>query len=358
MTPMFLYVSVHELFLTFLGILLLVLLLIIAVLLYSFYQYKTLNHAHKWSAMIDEKVSDAIVYGSEDKKDDEIFNTYSQESSFRNLFLERLVASEKKFSGGAQTEIKKIFADYNLQKEALNKLEQKKPHLIAEGIQELTAMKVEMAVPKIMPFLNHPSPQVYQEAQYAMVVFKGFQGLHFLNDFPYIISDWQQLRLLRSINLDPDQCQQVVNVWLDSQNTSVIIFALRLLRKFQMLAFYEKAKALLVHPSVDVRIEAVKALQALENPSTIAEFKEIYEEQPIEVQIEILKAMKLSHDPRCADFYKEKLNGTNLPGVKIAAAEALLALGYHDYLLEIITNDSSCPQLVQIIKHALQEKIC
>jgi hypothetical protein len=58
--------------------------------------------------MIDEKVSEAIVYGPEEKKDDEIFNTYSQESSFRNLFLERLVASEKKFSGGAQDEIKKF----------------------------------------------------------------------------------------------------------------------------------------------------------------------------------------------------------------------------------------------------------
>ncbi|UMQ43799.1 hypothetical protein MKS83_08850 [Chryseobacterium sp. Y16C] len=357
MTTLFLYVSVHELFLTFLGILILVLILIIVVLSYSFYQYKTLNHIHQWSEMIDEKVSEAIVYGPEDQKDNEIFNTYSRESSFRNLFLERLVASEKKFSGGAQDEIKKIFTDYNLQKEAFKKLGQKKPHLIAEGIQELTAMKVESAVPKIMPFLKHPSPQVYQEAQYAMVVFKGFQGLHFLNDFPYIISDWQQLRLLRSINLDPDQCQQVVNVWLDSQNTSVIIFALRLLRKFQMLAFYDKAQALLMHPAIDVRIETVKALQALETSSTIAEFKEIYEEQPLEVQIEILKAMKLSHDPRCANFYKEKLNGTNLPGVKIAAAEALLALGYHDYLLEIIENDASCPQLVQIIKHALQEKI-
>jgi hypothetical protein len=308
--------------------------------------------------MIDEKVSEAIVYGPEDKKDDEIFNTYSQESTFRNLFLERLVASEKKFSGGAQEEIKKIFTDYNLENEALKKIEQKKPHLIAEGIQELTAMKIETAVPKIMPFLTHPSSQVYQEAQYAMVVFKGFQGLHFLNDFTYIISDWQQLRLLRSINLDPDQCQQVVNVWLDSQNTSVVIFALRLLRKFQMLPFYEKANGLLNHPAVDVRIETVKALQSLENPSTITEFKNIYEEQPVEVQIEILKAMKLSHDHRCVDFYKEKLNGVNLPGTKIAAAEALLSLGYHDYLLEIIQNDSSCPQLVQIIKHALQEKIC
>jgi hypothetical protein len=308
--------------------------------------------------MIDEKVSEAIVYGPEDKKDDEIFNTYSQESTFRNLFLERLVASEKKFSGGAQDEIKKIFTDYNLENEALKKIEQKKPHLIAEGIQELTAMKIETAVPKIMPFLTHPSSQVYQEAQYAMVVFKGFQGLHFLNDFTYIISDWQQLRLLRSINLDPDQCQQVVNVWLDSQNTSVVIFALRLLRKFQMLPFYEKANGLLNHPAVDVRIETVKALQSLENPSTITEFKNIYEEQPVEVQIEILKAMKLSHDHRCVDFYKEKLNGVNLPGTKIAAAEALLSLGYHDYLLEIIQNDFSCPQLVQIIKHALQEKIC
>jgi len=85
-----------------------------------------------------------------------------------------LVDSEKKFSGAAKNKIKNLFKEYNLSDVAIRKLNQKKINLIAQGIRELAVMDQEEAVPMISLFLSHPSHQVYQEAQYAMVRLKGF----------------------------------------------------------------------------------------------------------------------------------------------------------------------------------------
>ena len=355
---LFLDISLHFLFDTFLGILLIVFLLIVGVLYYSFHLFKKLIHLIKWSQEIDHKVSEAIVYGGEEvKRTSDSFSRFSNNSSFRDLFLEKLVDSEKKFSGAAQNEISKLFQDYNLEKETLKKLNQKKPYLIAGGIQEVASMRVESAVPKIASFLNHPSPLVYQEAQYAMVSFKGFDGLQFLDTVPNKISEWQQLRLLISVSHVPPNCEETVNNWLQSQNDSVIIFTLRLLRKFQMLSFYGRVLDLLEHSSEEVRIQAVQTLQSLENSSTVEHLTESYAIQTPEVQVEIIRALKRSKDQRCVDFLKKELINHPFPKLKILAAETLFSLRHRDYLISLLDDESPSEQLVQIIKHSMQEKI-
>ncbi|WP_292008950.1 hypothetical protein [Chryseobacterium sp.] len=349
--------SIHFLFLIFLGMLLLVLLLIITVLFYSFYQYRESIRIARWSAIINKKISDTIVYGEDEVLQNNNF-TISHNSLFRNLFLKKLVDSEKKFSGVAQHRIQDLFVRYNLKNEALKKLDQKKKHLIAGGIQELTAMNVVEAIPKISVFLEHPSSQVYQEAQYALVSFKGFEGLYFLDTISTTISEWQQLRLLRSLVSIPLECNNKIKNWLESENNSVVIFSLKLLRKFQLLTFYPLIINLLNHSSVEIRVQTIHTLLSLENSSTISHLIQVYPEQPIEVQLEILQSMKTSKDHSCTDFLKKELLENPLSTIKIHSAEALFSLGYQEYLLQLIHKQSSSAQLIQIIKYALQEKVC
>ena len=356
---LFLDIPLHFLFDTFLGILLIIFILIFGVLYYSFYLFKKLIDLIHWSKEIDHKVSEAIVYGGDEgetKSDN--FSQFSTNSSFRDLFLVKLVDSERKFSGAAQTEISKLFQDYHLEKETLKKLNQKKPYLIAGGIQEVASMRVESAIPKIASFLNHPSPLVYQEAQYAMVSFKGFEGLRFLDTVSNKISEWQQLRLLLSVSTVPEDCDELVHRWLQSENVSVIIFTLLLLKKFQMLSFYSEVLDLLNHPSEEVRIQAVQTLQSLENASTVKDLTESFPNQTTEVQVEIIRVLKISKDQRCVEFLKTQLINHPFPKLKILAAETLFSLGHQDYLNNLAKEDTSTEQLVQVIKHSMQEKVC
>lgn len=349
--------SVYFFVLVLFGILLLVVVLIIGVLLYGFFQYRQSVRMYRWLEIINQKISEVIVYDTEDQPDNLSFRQFSGNSSFRNLFLQKLVDSEKKFSGMAKDKIKGLFNQYGLHREAEQKLGRKKAFLIAGGIQELTVMDSTDALPRISGFLSHPSPQVYQEAQYAMVSLKGFEGLAFLDTAEGKISEWQQLRLLLSVTTIPEDSVPPIKSWLTSPNDSVVVFTLKLIRKFQLLSFYSDIIGLSEHASSEVRIRAVQTLLSLDNPSTMDALTEIYPRQPLEVQAEILRAMKVSKDKSTTELLKKELSENPSPGIKVHAAEALFSLGHQDYLVHLVQEEAASNELVQIVRYALQEKI-
>ncbi|WP_333862625.1 hypothetical protein [Sphingobacterium sp.] len=352
------HIQLHELILAIVIVLILVLLLIITVLAYSFYSYRILHNRQSWRQIIEYKIMETIV-GSDDSDDrDREFAEHLKEPSFRALFLDVLVDSDRKFSGGAKQSINRLFHDFKLEDEAWRKLRHRRAYLVAGGVQELAAMNVEQAIPEITDKLNDPRTAVYQEAQYAIVSFKGYEGLGFLEYFDRPLSDWQQLRLLYSIHDIPESSDLHVDTWIKSTNDTVVVFTLRLIRKFRLMTFYTEVFHLLNHSSTKVRVQAIRTLQAIENSTTIQQFMSIFGQQPIEVQNEILKAMKVAKSRECERFLKDQLWNHTAVSIKISAAEVLVVLGEEQYLRDISQNEDTYDELIQIIKHALQEKKC
>ncbi|SFT76860.1 hypothetical protein SAMN05421857_3204 [Chryseobacterium formosense] len=350
--------SVHFLFIIFIVMLSLVMILVLIVLIYNFIEYKESARTTAWSGIIDKKISEVIVYADDELPVNPQFNILVLRKPFKNIFLQRLVESEKKFSGAAKNKIKDLFKEYNLRDVAINKLDQKKPYLIAQGILELTVMDQEEAAPKISLFLSHPSQQVYLEAQYAMVRLKGFEGLNFLDTFASKISEWQQLRLLLSISFLPEDADITIERWLGSSNDSVVIFTLKLIKKFQLLSFYSKITELFDASSSEIKVKAIQTLMSLENPETVAYLSAIYNDQPDDVRVEILRVIKVSKDHCCTDLLKQEFFEGNTSGIKVNAAQALYSLGYNEYLSSLTHREDLSEESIQIIKYALQEKVC
>ncbi|WP_353139470.1 hypothetical protein [Pseudopedobacter sp.] len=351
-------VTVQELVIAIIIVLILVLLLTIIVLTYSFYRYRILHNRESWKKIIEYKISEVIVDGQEAIHNDKEFSSHLRHASFRNLFLAVLVESNRKFSGAAHNELKKLFYSFQLEKDAWKKLRQKEPYLIANGIQELASMRVEAAIPQIIALLSNPHQQIYQEAQYAMVSFKGFEGLNFLNELVYPLSDWQQLRLLSSLKEIPEHSAPTISNWLVSTNESVVIFTLRLIRKFQLLSFYTQVWDMLNHATANTQIQIVRTLRVLENADTVQQFITVFPEQTEKVQLEILKALKIARNKKSESFLQQQLWEHPAAAIKIAAAEVLIALGQQAYLQQVAGQEETPEQLIKIIKHALQEKIC
>lgn len=348
--------SLHILFIILLGILTIVAFLIVAVLLLSFSKFKSNLHEQLWGRIIAEKIAHTVIEGVKNTPENTLFEQRIQNVRFKNLFLEKLVEAERKFTGSANVELKLLYKNYHLDQVSLKKLSQKKNHLIGGAIQELTSMQVEEALPRINTFLNHPSPMIYQEAQYASVHFKGFEGLFFLSVHHAAMSDWHQLKLLLSIKELPENAMTQMKIWLESSNFSVTIFTLRLIRKFKFLPAEEHVKTLLNHSSTRVRTEAVRILHALENSKTNTILIESYSDQPVEVQREIMKMLLLSKDARCTDFFKtELLNHPDIP-IKISAAESLLSLGHKDELCRYANDRAANLDIKNIINHVIKKK--
>ncbi|WP_293906257.1 MULTISPECIES: hypothetical protein [unclassified Sphingobacterium] len=352
------HIELHELILAIVIVLILVLLLIITVLAYSFYSYRILHNRQSWRQIIEYKIMETIVGSDESDERDREFAKHLKEPSFRALFLDVLVDSDRKFSGGAKQSINRLFHDFKLEDEAWRKLRHRRAYMVAGGVQELAAMNVEQAIPEITNKLNDPRTAVYQEAQYAIVSYKGYEGLGFLEHFDRPLSDWQQLRLLYSIHDIPESSDLQVDTWIKSTNDTVVVFTLRLIRKFRLMTCYTEVFHLLNHSSTKVRVQAIRTLQAIENSTTIQQFMSIFDQQPIEVQNEILKAMKVAKSRECERFLKDQLWNHTAVSIKISAAEVLVVLGEEQYLRDISQSEDTYDELIQIIKHALQEKKC
>lgn len=351
-------ITIHDLVLAIIAVFVLVLLLIVSVLFYSLYKYRMLHNRQIWKYIIENKITESIIMGQDSVVNDEAFGKHLQQPAFRILFLDLLVSSERKFSGSAREEIGHLFDKFQLEKEAWNNLKKKRAYRIAGGIQELTAMRVKPALATFRSLLAHPSKQVYQEAQYGIVSFNGFEGLDFLDTLIQPLSDWQQLRLLNSITEISNPDEGNMNLWLASPNPTVVIFTLRLMRKFQLLSFYNTIADLLKHNVVAVQIQVVRTLQFFENNDTINQLMNAFPHHSLNVQLEILKALKISKSAESEGFLKEQLWEHPINAVKISAAEVLVSLGQRQYLQDMALDKQSPDQFKQIINHALQEKIC
>jgi len=350
------HITVYNLIVLTGAILLMIVLLVCTVMLFSYFRNKRIAKQHKWQSSINEAISNAVINNQVEK--DQAIERNMVFRAFRNLFLDELVASEQKFAGAAFQYIKELFQLYGLEPFVLSKLKSRKVYVVAKGIRELRAMKVESAIPEIQARLQHKAPEIYLEAQYAMVYLRGFEGLSFLNNLKHLISDWQQLKLLTSIKSIPADAVQNVAKWLQSENESVVIFALRIIRKFQLLDFIDSLMLLIESGSTAVRLQAVKSLDMLEGDETSLHLRSIFKNQPYLVQIEIVKLLQKLRNKEDKGFFVELLSAEVSNTVKVLAAEALVNWGFREELIRIAQERELSNELSLIIKHALREEVC
>lgn len=354
----YLSINLHELFLSLVGICLLLVALILVVIIISFIKYRDIIRHNFWGSIIDQKVADAIIHEAINDTQKGAFEKFLNIQAFRDLCIQKMIEAEKKFSGSIHAVIQAFYTKYAFKADSLKKMTVRKAFTVARGIQESTAMHADEALPSIEQFLKHKDPNVYEEAQYAMVTFKGFEGLQFLSNFKNILSDWQQLRLLRSIHELPEDKIDLVSEWMSSENYSVALFALRLAGQFQVIGLYLEVVSLLGHPEDEVRIQALKTLQVLENENTLDDIIQNFEDNNIEVQMEVIRLIKSLNDSKSLTFLKDQLLNSKSVSLKIAVAELLYTFREQAYLREVALFDSSDEELALIINHALQEKIC
>src|SRR5688500_7461394 len=121
---------------------------------------------------------------------------------------------------------------------------------------------------KIYRLANHSNAFVRQEAQTAIVKFFGFSGLRFLNVASYTITDWQQFCLLQELTLKRITSFAGVERWIRSSNSSVVIFALRLVETYHWHELHDDVAAQLSHSSERVQQKAIQTLGEIYQPHT------------------------------------------------------------------------------------------
>lgn len=273
---------------------------------------------------------------------------------FRVLIIKELIAARQNMSGAAAINLKNLFKQLNLHNDAVDMINSNSWYLKASGIQYLGIMEMAEYKDMIFPYANNKRGLVRVEAQNAIVKFSGFEGLRFLDQASFPLTEWQQIKLLEELANLPGENFTGIDKWLASSNDSVVIFALKLARNYFRFELYDNVIACLNHKNPEVRRHAILAAKELQTFTTASDLVKNYEYESERNKLAIIYVLEdLRSDdkvPFLISVFKTESNQ-----LKIAAAKAISAISGALEQLEADDISAQSPYF-EIIKQVKSEK--
>ena len=250
----------------------------------------------KWNLMADLLIRKAIFI---DKDTDHAVVPVTTRLSrlinnrrFRHHLTKKIISASRSLSGQSAKNLRALYLQLNLDKFALEMLNSGKWHIKAQAIQQLGVIGLTSHLASIYRYTNDKNELIRIEAQISVLKLYGFEGLRFLDVVSYQISEWQQILLLKELSLLPHTNLTGIEKWLASDNSSVVIFALKLARNYHHFELYDTIVTCLDHPDAKVRIQTIYTLTEIYTEGTSARLIAIFQNEPIDIQLVIMKALK------------------------------------------------------------------
>ena len=311
-----------------------------------------------------EKLVNAIMQGriksfAFEGETNRLIKSYTQhaflKSEHRNILINELISIYKTMGGKAAQNLRDIYLHHDLPKYSLQKLNSWRWYIKAKGIQELADMDCDDAIEDIKKYSNHPQAMLRTEAQTALVKLANFDALRFLDDTSYPISEWQQLKFLHILSNKEISTLPDFSKWLKSNNDTVVIFALKLIRHFLTIKDSADVELALTHRSLKVRVQAVETIGALHDENALALIKPQFYRDAKEFKIQVLTCFMGIFKPKDFSFLEVQLLSFDYE-ISLAAAKAIVFVGDkgREFIGEIFTSYAD-DTARDIIKHALAE---
>lgn len=233
-----------------------------------------------------------------------------------------LVQTKSNLTGSAADCIIYLYEQLGFRDFSIHKLKHSLWHIKAKGIQELYIMNQSDMLGKIYHYTNNKNKYVRKEAQTAVVHFLGFNGLHFLNVLSKPITDWQQINLMEQLKRFPPTPIKHLQVWLQSNNNTVVLFVLKLAAVYQQFQAYDAVERCLKHTDEKIRMQAAKTLLSITNDQTVNTIIEHYAQETLTNKLNIIQQLAFMAIHTRQQFFFNCLQEEQ-PLIRLAAAKAL-----------------------------------
>ena len=252
---------------------------------------------NKLKSMADILVRNAIFYDNNAQKTAIPITLRTSKmlsnSNFRSILVKELLSAKKNISGTSAVNLENLYNQLNLDKYASKKLKDRRWHIKAKAIQELGIMGQKQYLNIIYRATNSKNELVRMEAQTTIVKMFGFEGLRFLDVVSYQITEWQQIQLMQELSRVSADNFSGIEKWLESNNQSVVIFALKLARNYHRFELYKQVIDLLYHKNELVRFEAIHTLAKIYTVDTSKILIDSYLQETLKNKIAIIKTLQL-----------------------------------------------------------------
>jgi len=275
-------------------------------------------------------------------------------TNFRKTLIQKLIAVKLNMSGAASDNLTRLFRQLNFDKQVLKMLNSSSWYKIASAIQQIGVMELDEYKHRIFEFVDHERGLIRVEAHNAILKFYGFEGLRFLDNATYPITKWQQIKLLDQLASLPTEHFTGIEVWLESKNDTIVLFALNLVKNYHRFELFDQVVVCLRHNNPMVRQKAISVLKNLPSEKSAAILTDIYFSETANNQLAILRTLEsVSTDTEIS--FLVSLLSDEVDAVKLASAKALAAIGQAG--IEAIQSHPASSQypLTQIIAQILEE---
>jgi hypothetical protein len=274
--------------------------------------------------------------------------------NFRKILIQKLIAVKLNMAGAASENLTRLFRQFKFDKQILKMLNSSSWYKKASAIQQIGIMELDEYKQRLFEFVDHERGLIRVEAQNAILKFYGFEGLRFLDHANYPITEWQQIKLLDQLASLHTENFTGIEVWLESKNDTIVLFALKLVKNYHRFELFDQVVACLRHNNPMVRQHAIKVLKDLPSEHSAAILIDIYFSETANNQLAILHALEsVSTDAEIPFLFS--LLSNDVIAIKIASAKALASLGQSG--IEAIQSHSASKEypLAQIIAQILEE---
>ncbi|MFN2394149.1 MAG: HEAT repeat domain-containing protein [Bacteroidales bacterium] len=208
----------------------------------------------------------------------------------RQIFIDELRFLHSNLYGEAASKLRDLYFNLDLHKDSLRKVYRKRWFLKLKGFKEVAQLDVKDANDYISEFVNHKNPIIRVEAQVALVKLSDENPLGFLENLKYTLSDWEMINIYDTLIYHQINIESF-EPWLENQNYSVVVFALRMIMLFKHVDAMPKVKQLLFHEHPEIRLAAVKALKPMESEEYISDLIQLFRDETYRLS-EIIKQHK------------------------------------------------------------------
>ena len=225
-------------------------------------------------------------------------------------------------------------------------------------MKELSHLEITDYNKRIIRYVNSNNDTLRMEAQIAMVRLSYFKEnpFLFLDYLKHDFSLWEQITL-HELMVEANMKVPDFGQWLYSDNSSVSMFCLRMIREYEQAQNANKVEFMFYHALDNIRHLAIQVAGDLKLDELAFSLKKRYKEENYKNQLEIVKSLGKIGNPKSLGFLQKVVDSENDTQLQIEAVKAINGMGEvgRVYLEKMLNSDYKDYNI--IIKHVLDNKI-
>jgi HEAT repeat protein len=274
----------------------------------------------------------------------------------RQVLIDQMKDVAVNLKGESWERLRELYLELGLDADSIRKAYSGHWHIRIKGFRELAFMNITDANDEIFKALNSGNEILRMEAQIALVRLSDYDPFEFLDHLRQPFSLWEQISLHELI-IQHSLEVPLFSKWLSSDNDTVVMFALRMIREFKQYETEEDVLKVMSHDSHDVRGLAIEVAGDLNMESAREVMKRMYKHEEYKNSLEILKSMGKMPDVSMLNFLKLVLDKEDDVQLQIEATKAIENIGEEGVKALVKLMKSEYKNYNIIIRHVLDRRI-